>query len=260
MTNTNVPLSLGADFDRTFDIKLADTDALRQRVFQIRHEVFCAELGYAMQNNGGAESDAHDAQSLHCLLHHRSSSRDTGCVRLVLPRAGGGGLPFEGFGLRYVDRKLLDWKQLDPTQCCEISRLAVTTHFRRRPGEQDNAAGIAAVEATDNFVRRRFPFIAVSLYHAVVALILQRSYRWIFMVVEPRLQRHLQRYGLAIRQVSPIFDYFGQRAVYVTTVEQVQSDIENWDEELKELYDNVHAQLLGRLPARLPIQALCTKN
>lgn len=237
--------SLAADFSRTFDMIFAADDDTRARVYAVRHQVFCQELGYPMQNDGRLEADAYDNQSLHCLLRHKATHTDVGCLRLVLPLADGGGLPFESFGMRYIDRELLDWKTLDSKLCCEISRLAVVSQFRKRAGEQSNPEGIGDEEEVDAFMRRRFPFLAVSLYHAVIALILQRGYQSIFMVIEPRLQRHLQRYGVAVRQVSPTFEYYGQRAVYVTTGEQFRSEVSSWNSELRGLYDEVHRQLLG---------------
>jgi len=250
---SSVPMPLAADFSRTFELMLATTAELRARVYAVRYRVFCDELGYPMENNGALEADVYDAQSLHCLLRHKASGTDIGCLRLVLPLAEGGGLPFESFGLRYVDRNQLDWRQLDSKSCCEISRLAVVSQFRRRAGEQTNPEGIADEEEADSFMRRRFPFIAVSLYHAVIALILERGYRWVFMVIEPRLQRHLQRYGVAVRQISPPFEYYGQRAVYVTTGEQFQREVNSWNAELQGLYGNVHWQLLGRSPAFIEV-------
>jgi N-acyl amino acid synthase of PEP-CTERM/exosortase system len=244
MSSPLIPLA--ADFARTFELLLATSDELRARVYAVRYRVFCHELGYPMENTGGLEADVYDAQSLHCLLRHKATGMDIGCLRLVLPLADGGGLPFESFGLRYVDLNQLDWKQLDSKSCCEISRLAVISQFRRRAGEQTNPEGIADEEETDNFMHRRFPFIAVSLYHAVIALILERGYQHIFMVIEPRLQRHLQRFGVGVRQISPPFEYYGQRAVYVTTGEQFQREVNGWNDELQGLYSNVHLQLLGR--------------
>jgi N-acyl amino acid synthase of PEP-CTERM/exosortase system len=244
-------ISLADDFARTFEIVIADSDELRARVFHLRHRVFCEELGYELDTDGTLEADAYDAQSIHCLLRHRPSGLDTGCVRLVLPLASGGGLPFESYGLRYVDRKLFDWKKIDSRQCCEISRLAVASNFRRRSGEFNTPDGVVDIDnviPTDSFMRTRFPFIAVSLYHAAIAFVLLRQYRWIFMVVAPRLQRHLQRYGVQVNQISPTFEHCGNRAVYMTTGEQFQREVYGWNDELQGLYSNVHQQLLGSLP------------
>ncbi len=242
-------LPLADDFARTFEILIADTDELRARVYRLRHRVFCDELGYELDSDGTLEADECDAQSIHCLLRHRASGLDTGCVRLVLPLAGGGGLPFESYGLRYIERKVFDWKQIDSRQCCEISRLAVASNFRRRSGEFNTSDGVIdedEASALDSFMRVRFPYIAVSLYHAAIALVLQRNYGWVFMVVAPRLQRHLQRYGVQIAQISPVFDYCGKRAVYMTTGERFRGEVDQWSGELQGLYSNVHLQLLGQ--------------
>ena len=245
--------SLAANFERNFSMLLADSEPLRDRVFQLRCQVFCNELGYGMDQRDGLEADSYDPRSIHCLLHHRPSGTDAGCVRLVQPMERGGGLPFEKFGLRYVDRHLLDWKQLDPTRCCELSRLAVAATFRRRRGEAEHADGVAAVEDinTSN-AHRRFPFIAISLYYAMIAMILERGYENIFLVIEPRLQRHVARYGIRLQQVSPEFDYFGQRAVFHTDREQLHQEMVRWKTEWFDLYGNVHQQLLGNLP-ELPL-------
>lgn len=248
MPTSPAVLSLAESFARTFEIAIADTDEARARAFRVRHQVFCQEFGYEMENDGALEADTYDAQSIHCILRHRSSGLDTGCIRLVMPLAGGGGLPFESFGLRYVDRKLFDWRQVDSRRCCEISRLAVTSSFRRRSGERNTVDGIVDADEVDSFSGGRFPFIAVSLYQAAMALVLQRQYQWVFMVVEPRLQRHLQRFGVRVDQISPTFDYYGKRAVYMTSGEKVQREVNSWNGELQGLYTNVHQQLLGFLP------------
>ena len=251
MPASSSELSLADDFARTFEITLAATDEQRARIYRLRHRVFCEELGYALDSDGAQEADDCDAQSIHCLLRHRASGLDTGCVRLVLPLASGGGLPFEGYGLRYVDRKLFDWKQVDSRQCCEISRLAVASYFRRRAGEYATPEGVVDGGAgeSDGFMQKRFPFIAVSLYHAAIALVLQRQYPFIFMTVAPRLQRHLQRYGVRLQQISPVFEHCGSRAVYVTTSAQFQREVDSWGAELQGLYRNVQQQLFGTAPA-----------
>lgn len=228
---------VAVDFANTYQIALADSPELRARVFRLRCSVFCQELGFAMKQEQGLEADSYDDQSLHCLLTHRASGEDIGCIRLVLPRERGGGLPFEGFGLRYVDRKLLDWKQLDPRLCCEVSRLAVSPTFRHRPtaGESRQAS--------------RAPVVAISLYHAVIALILDRGYESVFMVIEPRLGRHLQRYGIQLQQISPEFEHYGSRATFVTTREQLLWEVDHWRREWRGVYDEVHHQLLGWRPS-----------
>jgi N-acyl amino acid synthase of PEP-CTERM/exosortase system len=243
MTSRTASTPLGADFNRAFELLLADAGAPRQRAHAIR---------------GAQQREPGDgAQTIDCLLRHRVSDLDAGCVQLVFPRADGGGLPFEPLGLRYIDRERLDWKQLDARQCCEIAQVIVSPQFRRRPGEEVCRAGIAESEGDDSFSRRRFPFIAVTLYHAAIALIVQRGYQWMFMTIEPRIQRHLHRHGIGVRQVGPLFgDDDGLRAVHVISTAELLADIERWSPDLKGLYSIVHTQLLGCSPRVAAIRAL----
>ena len=241
---------LGEIFGRHFSVILADAEAERERVFDLRFRVFCEELGFAMKNRNGLESDDYDNSSLHCLIHHNPSHTDVGCVRLVLPGERGGGLPFEKFGLRYVDRTLLDWRKLDPTRCCEISRLAVLDEFRRPLKVFDATANANNVSA---FVERRqtprrMPPVALALYQAMVALTLHHQFEHTFMVGEPRLQRHLASYNITMHQISPTFEYFGQRAVFVTTRADCEATVESWNADKRDLYRFVYQSLTGSLP------------
>ncbi|MET0380262.1 MAG: PEP-CTERM/exosortase system-associated acyltransferase [Spongiibacteraceae bacterium] len=242
-----LPSSYTDSFKRQFDIQLASSDELRQRVFDLRFRVFCEELGYAMKNRDGLESDAHDQSSLHCLVHHLPTQTDVGCVRVVLPRERGGGLPFETFGLRYVDRKLLDWSKLDPTRCCELSRLAVIDEFRRPLALSDANAPVGATTSANRRSRLQLPSVGLALYQATIALTLQHQFEWVFMVGEPRLQRHVLTFGIHMRQVSPTFEYFGQRAVFVTTMADTLATIDAWDSDKKDLYRFVNQRLTGNV-------------
>jgi N-acyl amino acid synthase of PEP-CTERM/exosortase system len=235
-----------SNFQQLFDVQLADTEELRRRVSQVRYQVFCEELGFGMSHRDGHEQDDYDASSVHCLIHHRPSGTDVGCVRLVLPGMRGGNLPFEKFGLRHVDRKLLDWRKLDPTRCCEISRLAVTSAFRR-PIRAQGPVSIDA-EATLGHHAKRLPTVVMALYQAVIALTLSRQFEHIFMVGEPRLQRHLGSCGIAMQQISPTFEYFGPRAVFVADNAAFQTAINEWDNERKDLYRFIYSQMAGSLP------------
>lgn len=244
----SLPFSHTDSFKRQFDIQLASSDDLRQRIFDLRYRVFCEELGYAMDNRDGRESDKYDQSSLHCLVHHRPTQQDVGCVRVVVPRERGGGLPFETFGLRYVDRKLLDWSKLDPTKCCELSRLAVIDEFRRPLALSDANTPADVSGPTSRRNRMQLPSVVLMLYQATIALTLQHEFNWVFMVGEPRLQRHVLTYGIHMRQVSPTFEYFGQRAVFVTTMADTLATIDAWDANKMDLYQYVNQRLTGNMP------------
>lgn len=203
----------------------------RPRIYRLRYRVFCEELGYGMRHEDGHESDDFDAAASHCLLHYRPTQRDIGCFRL-LTRDGGRGLPCEAFGLPKVDPRLFDLDRVDLNQACEVSRLAVAPDFRRP----------LPFAGTDSRIQR-FPFGVLSLYYGVIALILDGGYPWSFMVAEPRLQRHLLRWNIRWQQISAPFEYFGSRAVFVSSREQLQADVESWPEPCRELFETVRQQL-----------------
>lgn len=240
--------ALSAPFEKTFSIEMAQASDAIEKVCRVRHKVFCEELGFDMASQQGQEMDPYDSHSLHVLLRHRASGIDTGCVRLVLPRPReGGGLPFEEYGVSAIDRSKLDFETVDPKSRCEISRLAVVSNFRRRLGEENNPEGISEVEETPSYgVDRQFPFIAISLYHAAIALVLNSPLDYVFMTIEPRLARHLRRYGVNLVQISEKYEYCGTRATFYTTRERFMADVKAWKPEWQGLYNNVHWQLFGR--------------
>jgi len=239
---------LSQHFTRYFVMdRAADADA-RERIYQLRYQVFCHELGYAMPHAGGREFDAYDRSADHVLLSHRISGADAGCVRLIHPQLGEGGarLPFENYAMQAFDHAELDLRNLEPGKCCELSRLAVGARFRRRMGEYASAAGVAPLTQQDmdrNTLQprsmRHFPFIAFSLYQATIAMIIAMGYEHVFLGIEPRLQRHLGLFGIHLRQVSRVFDYYGARALYYTDRTRLLEDIENWSPPVQSLYQSV---------------------
>lgn len=239
----HVSETLTSRFSRRFDIFLADTDSLRQRVYQVRHRVFCQELGFAMQSDGEFETNEYDDHSLQLLMRDRFTNTDIACVRVVEPLKRGGGLPFEAFGLRYIDRKLLDWKKLDPMRCCELSRLAILESVRR-----PSSPGADAPECGDIAIAKDLrALIPVALSYAGLSLSLARDYEWIFMGGELRLQRFITRYGLNSRQISPLFDYYGQRAIFVLSRNQLLADMRKWKPEWLGFYRYIDNKLTGGL-------------
>lgn len=228
--DTSGSAAIGDIFAADFNVSIVRPAQCR-RVFQLRYRVFCEELGYGMAHRDGHESDVFDDQAIHYLLAHHRQRIDVGCARLI-SGSRGQGLPFERFGVPHVDPALFDMGQVDLSQCCEVSRLAVTPEFRR-PLQLPGDAGRV----------QRFPFGVVSLYYASIALILQGGYAHAFMVAEPRLQRHLLRWGMHWRQISPEFEYYGSRAVFTASREALAANVAALPPGWRSLYDTVCDQL-----------------
>lgn len=242
-------------FERYFALQKADDVASRERAYSLRYHVFCHELGYAMPHAGEREFDQFDSRAEHVLLSHRITGTEAGCVRLIHPALDQSGerLPFEHYALQAFDHAELDLRNLPPERCCELSRLAVGARFRRRMGEYANSAGVPPLSHQDvdrvskqPRSMRQFPFIAFSLYQATIAMVMEYGYEHVFLGIEPRLARHLALFGIHLRQVSQIFEYYGPRAVFYTDRANLLEDIENWSPSVQVLYQAIAAEVCRR--------------
>ncbi len=122
----------------------------------------------------------------------------------------------------------------------EISRLAVRTTFRRRPGESRSPIGhLSSLEITDA-ERRTFPLLSLALFAAATVLTLLTQRKDVFVMVEPRLAMRLQSAGIPFIKVGNVLDYHGDRAPYYV---HTDSALENMKEELRALYDFVYESL-----------------
>jgi N-acyl amino acid synthase of PEP-CTERM/exosortase system len=87
---------------------------------------------------------------------------------------------------------------------------------------------------------RYFPYIAVALYMASASIAISRGVKFIMVMMEPRLAKHLSRFGICFIQLSEVIEYHGQRALFYI---DDQTLIENFKPELEEFYQLVDSQL-----------------
>jgi len=235
--------SLAKHFRQFFQVVSADTAAQRRCVFAIRYQVYCEELGLEDPADfpDGLEHDAYDEHARHALLLHRPSGEHVGCVRLILaddqnPDAA---FPFENFCRPRLRRSLSGAGPLRRGEVGEISRLAVQAKYRRRSGELGSPNGMDAptpsrvelqrpmitdtahaistlpnITWTPESQRRLFPHIAPILYFTGAAMALREGLSMAFVMMEPRLARHLRRYGILFHQVGDIVEYHGRRGPF----------------------------------------------
>lgn len=235
-------------FRRYFEIVPAETAALRDEVFRIRFEVYCHELGYepAAAFPDGRERNEFDERSLHCLLRHRPSGVFAGCVRLVLNNREGARatLPFERTCGASLWRHVLDPDRLPRAAFGEISRLAVVSAFRRRAGEHAFPHGVANEADWPPLDERRvFPHIALGLYLAAAALALREEVHTVFAMMEPRLARHMRRYGIVYTQAGDIVEHRGQRGPFFIDRDTLYSGL---GPDFLQLLELLHADLDSR--------------
>jgi N-acyl amino acid synthase of PEP-CTERM/exosortase system len=232
-------IDLVTPYREYFQMVYADTDALRRRVYALRYQVYCQELGWEDTDHcpNGLEQDEFDDASLHCILVHRPSGTDAGTVRLVAtqPDSPEPCLPLTA----HYDNALFD-SDYSPLKVPkgtygEISRLALTERFRRRQGERETADGGPNVFEWTQTERRRFPHIALGLYLAAATVGLFSGLQAVYAMMEPRLARHLRFGGIYFEQIGQPVEFRGQRAPFYLSREM--------------LFANLSPPLLGLLQA-----------
>ena len=238
-------VSIAENFDKYFEVLFANTESLRQESFRIRHMVYCEELGWEPLREDGLETDLFDDAAYTLLLRHRNSGRYAGTVRVIIPPPDNSAmkLPFEQYCLEslYPDfDKLNSFKR---GAFGEISRLAVPEFFRRRAGETKtpypiNENATASVETEEE--RRNFPNIALGLYLGIIALVKICNHAATFVVVEPRLNKRLDRLGLRFKQIGDEMDYHGIRALFFLAQDEYSSDL---NAEMLELFNLLEREL-----------------
>lgn len=188
-----------------------------EKVFRIRHQVYCEELGFEPHRADQLEQDEFDKNAIHCLLLHKPSQTYVGCVRLVLADSRA---PERGFPFEQVCGKSVRWA-FDTSggtgrkKYGEISRLAITANFRRPRNFVALAGdGRALPDARDEEARRLFPSIAVGLYLAVAAMGLSKGLDGVFAMMEPRLARQLSHFGIHCEQAGNAVEHRGTRVPY----------------------------------------------
>jgi len=221
-----------SDFCSQFKLVVANTPKLQAEVYKIRYKVYCQELGYEREEDcpNGMEQDIYDQHSIHCLLLHRKSAVYAGSVRLVLPDPHGVGmnLPFERF---YGHLHLRD---LPYGSFGEISRLAVTANFRKQSKQVESET-------------RLFPLIPLGLYLAAISVGQEFNLDGAFALMQPRLARHLRRFGINYHQVGELIEFHGQRGLFHFSLQAVLSDLNPTSFNLlKALQTQVKGQLSTR--------------
>ncbi|MCG7920700.1 MAG: PEP-CTERM/exosortase system-associated acyltransferase [Candidatus Thiodiazotropha lotti] len=242
---------LAQNFFQFFNPRYAASRHQKRFSYSIRYKVYAEELGWEPSSSSRLETDHCDAYSHHCLLEHIRSGDIAGCVRLVVPSAGrpDNYLPYQLHQIPNVKSERL--LQIPPTDIGEISRLAVPLHFRRRANETGKPFILDSHNTNTMYTeeeRRNFPNIAIGLYLSSIALVDLCRLKLVLVVMEPRLQRHLGRFGLQFHKISDDFELHGKRALFELPSSELTS---NMPDDIRRLYDLIK-QNLAQQPWQIP--------
>jgi N-acyl amino acid synthase of PEP-CTERM/exosortase system len=205
--------NLGSRFEDLFEFSLALDAPSVKMVYQIRHDVYCRELGWEAVRDDGLEMDEYDPHSVHCLLRKRGTGELVGCSRLVLARPDEPAfpLPFELSCRDVIHRDQFDPASLPRHDVGEVSRLAVMSAFRQRQGESQEPVSVDERDFQSRGGQPRFPFIPMSLYLGAAAVARRLSVENVFVLTEPRLASHFVRLGFDIHPIGDEIEHRGAR-------------------------------------------------
>ncbi len=168
-------------------VHLADTPALVEHAYRLRHQVYCLERGYEPSVND-LETDAYDKHARHVVLSLRGCGTVIGTVRMILPQAR---QPARSFPMQAVcGRAALSAVPL--RSAVEVSRFAVSK-------ERRNVSPAAA------------SLSRLTLVRGLVQLSQQADVTHWCAVMERTLLRLLRSSGIHFEAVGPLVEYHGLR-------------------------------------------------
>lgn len=221
---------------------IALTQADKEVVYNIRHQVYCEELKFEGEKHDKLEVDSFDGHSLHCLMHHKATGQAMGTVRVVTPQEEHHLLPMEVNCSDFIADGQLTPSHFDRREICEISRLAVPAAFRRRRSDKFEGAATGAINIQNYSEQemRCMPFIAIGLYLGAAATAIHSDIHHAFAMMEPRLARSMRFVGIEFEQIGEARDYHGLRAPYYISIEGLRKGLKPG---LTKLYEVISDQL-----------------
>lgn len=244
-------LTIFEQFIKDFRFRLAVDEETKRRIYSLRYDIYCEELRYEepTERLKKIEKDEYDERALHCLIEHRQSGKAAGCMRLVLPGEvashASARLPLQTHGGNSLNHATLHPALLPDENICEVSRLAISRHFRKARHtetlEQD-ATSFSEQEL------RAFPLILIGLFLATYALVGLTHRPHVFAMMEPRLAKLLSRSGFNFTKVGETIEFHGKRSAYYINQRSAEEEMSS---ELIPLYLYVQQQLGPQLKAAL---------
>lgn len=220
---------LATAFQQYFQIHLARSLEARQELYRLRYDVYCQEFGYEREEDcpGKMESDDYDDQAWHIMIRHTPTGKTAGSSRLIetgyddRPT-----LPVERYCGDSLHLQLPEHPAAyNRDYICEISRMAIHTQFRRRPGENTPYGDIESFPFPERQIRT-FPLLAAALITASAYINFCLKKEMVYVMMEPRFQKRLRQLGLNFRQIGELMEYHGKRAAYCIPVPEGLEAIE----------------------------------
>jgi N-acyl amino acid synthase of PEP-CTERM/exosortase system len=239
--------NLGKAYQQYFEVVPAYSDALKDHVYRIRHEVYCEDLAFEPQRPDRREVDDYDVHSLHLLIRSVQTGEFVGCTRIVLARPGDPHypLPFEKACAATLDRSIIDPSRLPRDAIAEVSRLAVVSRYRKRKDDDKKSPVPLSDSDFGTPAQPRFPYIPIGLYLGTVELARLNGIKTLFVLTEPRLASHFRKLGVNIQTIGGPVEHRGTRIPSMLNTEET---INNMKTIVRPLYRVIAAEISNTSP------------
>ncbi|HBR69268.1 MAG TPA: PEP-CTERM/exosortase system-associated acyltransferase [Rhodospirillaceae bacterium] len=216
-----------SNYNRTFSIVEANTDELREECYKLRYEVYCIENDFEdpTRNPNQMERDTYDIDAVHFLMVHNESGKPAGTVRVVLPKEE---MEMDSFPMQELcDHPILHTPGR-PAKLCQISRLCMSKHFRRRDNdgsvlpayyEQENIKGTQNGNMV--YIRRRIPYAPLGLLRAAFEVAIKNRIADCVMFIESDQLRNFEKMGIAYKVLGPKIAYHGEQQPVIFNIKNV---------------------------------------
>ena len=210
--------NLLARFNTYFHAISADTVSLVETALALRYQVYCLERKFedAGQHPDGRERDELDRRSIHSLIVHKPQDEAIGTARLILPQARPDSLPIQQL-LRRTGMKARDYFPADAT--AEVSRFAISKHFRRRGVEGGPKPASLQTE-------RRSNLPCLGLVQIMLRQSIDLGISYWGAVMEPQLLRMLEAMGIHFDSIGPLVSHHGLRQPSFCYIPQMLRNLE----------------------------------
>ncbi|MGR9115216.1 MAG: PEP-CTERM/exosortase system-associated acyltransferase [Gammaproteobacteria bacterium] len=236
---------LQSHYRRYFYTLKASTSDLKETAYKIRYQVYFQEQKMISAEHVGEsfETDRWDSDAVHSILFHKPTNQPIGNVRVIpLENTSHNILPIEQHYKKSFDFSATQISQLRDGKIGEVSRMAILSSFRRRPMDRDYS--LVANQDKGFKAGRRFPvnYMPMCLAFAAINLLMEQRLDYGVALMEPRLAKLLERFGVALKQVGQPIDYFGLRAPYLIFPEKTY---QNLLDDYRGLFDIIRGELSG---------------
>lgn len=179
-----------------------------EHYLESRYEIFCEELARVEApkefSSGGKpiETDHHDEHSRHFVAVHKPSGTIAGFVRVILPGP-------EGLNVttRYVIDDPLPYADASPDRVGEISRMAISSRFRRRHSDQGKPVHGNPEEelvGRPEGARRHQPELVLGMYREIYRMCMDSGIGYCLAAMDSRFSRLLVGLGFPFVAVGPL--------------------------------------------------------